>query len=78
MILQTYPERHVVNGVVRQLAREMNVPLLDQERNIQKLVESGTPLRNLILRDRHYSDAGNRHVATQLCAIVLGKKCTPD
>ena len=78
MILQTYPERHVVNDVVRQVAKEMNVPLLDQERNIQKQIESGTPLRELILGDRHYSDAGNRHVATQLCAIVLGRSCTKD
>ena len=78
VILQTYPERHLINDVVRQVAQEMDVPLLDQERNIRKLIKSGTPMRELILRDRHYSDAGNRHVATQLCAIVLGRSCTPD
>ncbi len=71
VILQTYPLFWPANPAIRTVSRETDAPLLDMERHVEQLVESGVALDALVLSDGHYSDEGNRVTATELAELVI-------
>lgn len=70
LVLQTYPQRHQANAVIRDVAAAESLPVLDMESRVSEWMTTGVRIATLTRPDGHYSDEGNRRVAVELAGML--------
>ncbi len=74
LVLQNYPVFHAINGILREVAKEYDVPLVDQESTFQELWNQGERPKDYFVFDNHCNGRGYGIMARNVTAKILELK----